>query len=179
MLISGERAPLSLGLLRGLVQGLTASNGTIPPASLTRKSQKLLETAEKGTLPSASEITTLFESATNVICESGGSGLLVVIDELGKFLEYATQQPAQGDMFVLQTLAEFADRSENTPLLLMTILHQAFERYAERAGKSQQEEWAKVQGRFEDIAFSESTEQVLRLVGQHWRNVQKLSTKTT
>ena len=165
VLISGERAPLSLGLLRGLVHGLTASNGTIPPASLIQKSQKLLETAEKGTLPSASEITTLFESAANVICETGGSGLLVVIDELGKFLEYATQQPAQGDMFVLQTLAEFADRSENTPLFLMTILHQAFERYAERAGKSQQEEWAKVQGRFEDIAFSESTEQVLRLVG--------------
>ena len=165
VLISGERAPLSLGLLRGLVHGLTASNGTIPSASLIQESQNLLETAEKGTLPSASEITTLFESATNVICESGGSGLLVVIDELGKFLEYATQQPAQGDMFVLQTLAEFADRSENTPLFLMTILHQAFERYAERAGKSQQEEWAKVQGRFEDIAFSESTEQVLRLVG--------------
>ena len=147
------------------MQGLTASNGTIPPTSLIQKSQKLLETAEQGTLPSASEITTLFESATNVICESGGSGLLVVVDELGKFLEYATQQPAQGDMFVLQTLAEFADRSENTPLFLMTILHQAFERYAERAGKSQQEEWAKVQGRFEDVAFSESTEQVLRLVG--------------
>ena len=165
VLISGERAPLSLGLLRGLVHGLTASNGTIPAASLIQKSQKLLETAEKGTLPSASEITTLFESATNVICESGGSGLLVVVDELGKFLEYATQQPTQGDMFILQTLAEFADRSENTPLFLMTILHQAFELYAERAGKSQQEEWAKVQGRFEDVAFSESTEQVLRLVG--------------
>ena len=165
VLISGERAPLSLGLLRGLVHGLTASNGTIPAASLIQKSQKLLETAEKGTLPSASEITTLFESATNVICESGGSGLLVIVDELGKFLEYATQQPTQGDMFILQTLAEFADRSENTPLFLMTILHQAFELYAERAGKSQQEEWAKVQGRFEDIAFSESTEQVLRLVG--------------
>lgn len=165
VLISGERAPLSLGLLRGLVRGLTASNSTIPSTSLIQKSQKLLETAEKGTLPSASEITTLFESAANVICESGGSGLLVVIDELGKFLEYATQQPTQGDMFILQTLAEFADRSENTPLFLMTILHQAFERYAERAGKSQQEEWAKVQGRFEDVAFSESTEQVLRLVG--------------
>ena len=47
----------------------------------------------------------------------------------------------------------------------MTILHQAFELYAEHVGKSQQEEWAKVQGRFEDIAFLESTEQVLRLVG--------------
>ena len=59
-----------------------------------------------------------------------GTGLLLVIDELGKFLEYATQHPAQGDMFVLQTLAEFADRSEDTPLFLLTILHQAFEMYA-------------------------------------------------
>ena len=165
VLISGERAPLSLGLLRGLVHGLTAFNTTFPSISLAKEAKSLLKTAEKGTLLSASEITTLFESATHEICESGGSGLLVVVDELGKFLEYATQQPTQGDMFVLQTLAEFADRSENTPLFLMTILHQAFERYAERAGKSQQEEWAKVQGRFEDIAFSESTEQVLRLVG--------------
>ena len=165
VLISGERAPLSLSLLRGLVRGLTFSNGTIPSASLMQESQNLLETAEKGTLPSASEITALFESATRAICESGGSGLLVVVDELGKFLEYATQQPAQGDMFVLQTLAEFADRSAKTPLFFITILHQAFELYAERAGKSQQEEWAKVQGRFEDVAFSESTEQVLRLVG--------------
>ena len=165
VLISGERAPLSLGLLRGLVHGLTASNGTTLPTSLIQESHNLLETAKKGTLPSAIEITALFESVTHEICESGGSGLLVVVDELGKFLEYATQQPAEGDMFILQTLAEFADRSENTPLFLLTIRHQAFELYAERAGKSQQEEWAKVQGRFEDIAFSESTEQVLRLVG--------------
>ena len=84
---------------------------------------------------------------------------------LGKFLEYATQYPGQGDMFVLQTLAEFADRSAKTPFFLITILHQAFELYAEHAGKSQQKEWAKVQGRFEDIAFLESTEQVLHLVG--------------
>ena len=165
VLISGERSPLSLSLLRGLARGLTASNTKKRSISLTKETKNLLETAENGTLPSASEITTLFESATHEICESGGSGLLVVVDELGKFLEYATQQPAQGDMFVLQTLAEFADRSAETPLFLMTILHQAFELYAELAGKSQQEEWAKIQGRFEDIAFSESTEQVLRLVG--------------
>ena len=30
---------------------------------------------------------------------------------------------------------------------------------------SQREEWAKVQGRFEDVAFVEPTEQVLRLIG--------------
>ena len=62
-------------------------------------------------------------------------------------------------------LLKFATRSEQTPLLFLTILHQAFEQYANKFAKSQQEEWAKVQGRFEDIAFVEPTEQVLRLIG--------------
>ena len=48
---------------------------------------------------------------------------------------------------------------------MLTILHQAFEQYAQRLATSQREEWAKVQGRFEDVAFVEPTEQVLRLIG--------------
>ena len=94
-----------------------------------------------------------------------GTGLLLVVDELGKFLEYAAQNPAHGDLFVLQSLAEFAARSRQTPLLMLTILHQAFEQYAQRLARSQREEWAKVQGRFEDVSFMEPTEQVLRLIG--------------
>jgi len=165
VLISGERAPLSCVLLRGLERGLTASNSSLPSVSLLRELDNLLETAENGIPPTASQITALFETAAHQICESGGAGLLLIVDELGKFLEYATQHPAQGDMFVLQSLAEFAARSTKTPLFLMTILHQAFELYAQRAAKSQREEWAKVQGRFEDVVFAEPTEQVLRLVG--------------
>ena len=48
---------------------------------------------------------------------------------------------------------------------MLTILHQAFEQYAQRLATSQREEWAKVQGRFEDVSFIEPTEQVLRLIG--------------
>ena len=165
VLISGERAPLSLALLRGLEHGLISFGRISRSNSPLPKIKNLLKTAEKGKLPHASEITTLFELAMRQVERKGGTGLLLVIDELGKFLEYATQHPAQADIFVLQTLAELADRSEQTPLLLMTILHQAFELYAQRATKAQREEWAKVQGRFEDLAFAEPTEQVLRLVG--------------
>ena len=163
VLISGERAPLSIALLRGLEQGLK-NFGISSSTSFQRKIRKLLNTEANGT-PRASEITALFESATHVIKKNGGWGLLLVIDELGKFLEYAAQHPTEGDVFVLQTLAEFATRSNQTPLLLLTILHQAFEQYANKLAKSQQEEWAKVQGRFEDIAFVEPTEQILRLIG--------------
>lgn len=164
VLISGERAPLSTALLRGLENGLKAF-GIPDNSSLRQKTRKLLKTAANDTALQASEITKLFESATRAIKTKGGQGLLLVIDELGKFLEYAAQSPAQGDVFVLQTLAEFSTRSEQTPLLFLTILHQAFEQYANKFAKSQQEEWAKVQGRFEDIAFVEPTEQVLRLIG--------------
>ena len=163
VLISGERAPLSIALLRGLEHGLKTF-GISPRNKIQENIQELLEIASNGTPPQASKITALFELATRAIKQKGGQGLLLVIDELGKFLEYAAHSPAQGDVFVLQTLAEFASRSDQTPLFLLTILHQAFEQYANKVAKSQREEWAKVQGRFEDIAFVEPAEQILRLI---------------
>ena len=172
VLISGERAPITLALLRGLERGLTAFRGSRDGTahhtschSIVLDIQKQLEAAENGTPPHASEITDLFESTTRQIGEEGGAGLLLVVDELGKFLEYAAQNPARGDLFVLQNLAEVASRSDQTPLLMLTILHQAFEQYAQRLATSQREEWAKVQGRFEDVSFVEPTEQVIRLIG--------------
>ncbi len=164
VLISGERASITHALLQGLEHGLKTFHITARH-SLRKDIQVLLKTEENGNPVSATEITALFESATLTIKKKGGHGLLLVIDELGKFLEHAAQHPAQGDVFVLQTLAEFATRSDQTPLFLITILHQAFEQYANKTAKSQREEWAKIQGRFEDIAFVEPADQVLRLIG--------------
>ena len=165
VLISGERAPITIALLRGLAGGLTAFGSGSEFVPLIKAIERRLGSATPESPPYASEITGFFETATHQIGEIGGAGLILVVDELGKFLEYAAQHPSQGDMFVLQSLAEFAARSEDTPLFLLTILHQAFEQYAQRLGQSQREEWAKVQGRFEDVAFMEPTEQVLRLIG--------------
>ena len=174
VLISGERSPITLALLRGLERGLTTfSDSRVGGSAIQHGSfrpllldiQKRLDASENGIFPHASEITDLFESATHQIRTEGGTGLLLVVDELGKFLEYAAHDPEYGDLFVLQSLAEFATRSQQTPLLMLTILHQAFERYAQRLATSQREEWAKVQGRFEDVSFVEPTEQVIRLIG--------------
>ncbi|MYG00578.1 hypothetical protein F4212_15795, partial [Candidatus Poribacteria bacterium] len=175
VLISGERAPLTLALLCGLDRGLSNSNGSNTSISLRQEINDLLETKNKDSLPSASKVTDLYETATHQICDSGGAGLLLVIDELGKFLEFAAQHPSQGDMFLLQSLAELADRSQQTPLFLMTILHQAFEAYAKRTSQSQREEWTKVQGRFEDVVFTEPTEQVLRLVATALENTSDIN----
>ena len=63
-------------------------------------------------------------------------------------------------------LAEFADRSGKTPLFLLTILHQAFEMYGQRTAKLQREEWEKIQGRFEDVPFTE-THRAFTPLGRH------------
>ena len=174
VLISGERAPIPIALLRALAIGLIQFDGNSSEIrALVSEVEARLDAAANGKPPPASEITILFETATLQIGAAGGAGLILVVDELGKFLEYAAQHPSQGDVFVLQSLAEFASRSEGTPLFLLTILHQAFEHYAQRMGKSHREEWAKIQGRFEDVAFMEPAEQVLRLIGNAIERVEK------
>ena len=94
----------------------------------------------------------------------GMNGILIVIDELGKFLEYEARHHKVNDIFLLQSLAEHAMQANPTKLSLIVMLHQSFEYYAKGLGQSLKNEWGKVQGRFENIPFIESPEQVLRVV---------------
>jgi hypothetical protein len=108
----------------------------------------------------------LVEQTTHAVASSTPfAGLLLIIDELGQHLDYAARQDER-DLFVLQTLAEMAARSGETPCVIVTILHQAFERYAGTAGITQRIEWAKVQGRFVDVPFQEPVHDLLRMVGR-------------
>lgn len=91
-----------------------------------------------------------------------GAGLLLIVDEMGKFLEAAADQT--GDLMVLQDLAERAVRGA-CPTILLGILHQAFDEYARRLGGLAREEWAKIQGRFSDTPFSLSVDETVSLIG--------------
>ena len=103
------------------------------------------------------------------------TGIVIVVDELGKFLEYAARGPEQADVFVLQQLAEAA--SGDNGLAIITVLHQAFDRYAAGLRPSTRDEWAKVQGRFTDVAFQEPSEQLLVLIGEAIRHSEDAATQ--
>jgi len=92
-------------------------------------------------------------------------GVFLILDELGKLLEYAAAHPANSDLYTLQTLAEFAARSPQ-PFLILGILHQDFGLYADRLTARERAEWDKVRGRFEDIAFEEPADELLRLIAE-------------
>lgn len=114
---------------------------------------------------SPQRIADLFQQAAQVLAaHTAWDGLAVVIDELGQYLDYAAQQQHEADLFVLQTLAEMAARSGDAPCLIVTVLHQAFDRYARTANATQRTEWAKVQGRFTDLPFQEPLSDVVRMI---------------
>ncbi len=93
-------------------------------------------------------------------------GLMLVLDEFGKPLEFAASHPDGNDIFLLQLLAEEATRSpQHHPMMIVAILHQSFEQYAHRHVKTQREEFAKIQGRLEDMAFQLNMSDVMRIIG--------------
>lgn len=109
--------------------------------------------------------------------KAGGAGVLIEIDELGKFLEYESYHPQHREIHLLQLLAEKAGEGGPAPLHLVVMLHQAFEHYSNRLGKSLRDEWKKVQGRFAAIAFLEPAEQTLRVVAAAFERHSELSTE--
>ena len=90
-------------------------------------------------------------------------GLLVIIDEMGKFLESAAYDGT--DIYFFQQLAELASRSGNR-LIVVGALHQAFEEYTNRLSREIRDEWAKIQGRFIDLAIDVSSHEQLSLLSR-------------
>ncbi len=165
IVITGSREPLQLAVLRGLQIALAHLRGRRCSHTVARINASLAQ-ATAGKQPSAHAITELFAEALKVACSTAeDGGFFLVLDELGKLLEYAAAHPANSDLYTLQSLAEFAARSAR-PFLILGILHQDFSLYADRLSGRERAEWDKVRGRFEDIAFEEPVDELLRLVAE-------------
>lgn len=91
-------------------------------------------------------------------------GVLVIIDELGKFLEYSALNPEKQDVYFLQQLGEASSRSGENCLFTVGLLHQGFSTYADKLSEQAQREWEKVAERFEEIVFSQPLSQVAALL---------------
>lgn len=97
---------------------------------------------------------------------ASGTGVLLILDELGKILEAAATRSDASDLSLLQQVAEASAGATKTPILFVTVQHHEFSAYAGELSQLQQEEWEKVSGRFEHVPFHEPPEEMLRLVSR-------------
>lgn len=95
----------------------------------------------------------------------GDKKLIIFIDELGKTLEAVNRSEQNDDIYFLQQLAEFVNRSQGK-IVFIGILHQSFTAYARQAKKQIYNEWLKIQGRFIDCAITLSVDEQLYLISK-------------
>ena len=162
VLITGSPEPMAKRILHGLLlatENFWEERRGKKPNIVSR----LKAAAKKNEIP-VSEVLDLIQKLQVALEKENCGGILLVIDELGKFLEYEARHYGANDIFLLQALSEHACKGNQVNLLLFVLLHQSFEQYAKGLGENLKNEWSKVQGRFEEIPFLESAEQVLRVV---------------
>ncbi len=163
-LVTAGREPLNRTVLWALYSAVLRSYGKVPSRTAFRASAALeaaLADAEsddpRRTGPSPSALVDIAR------CLAEDVPLLLVIDEFGKNLE-AIRDGGDADPYLLQQLAE-AGQGSGVPIFVLTLQHLSFEDHLAGTSSVQRREWAKVQGRFEDIAFVESASQTRALIG--------------
>ena len=166
VLVTARRAPAPVCLAEGIASALAHCRSR----KLKSLGKKLRDLSGPDGVPDSRRLIETLASATMAAKEVGLSGVLLIVDELGKLFEYAARDPQRGDVFVLQELAEHAARSEGTPFVFLGLLHQSFEEYGRHLDVATRREWAKIHGRFEDVSFIEPAEQIIRMIAKaiHW-----------
>ena len=93
-------------------------------------------------------------------------GLLLLIDEMGRYVDYAVSNPGREDPSVFQQLAERAGGARNNGLAVVGFLHHRFGDYVATLGDWLEGEWRRSSERYEEIVFHESHEQLLYLLSE-------------
>ena len=141
LLATGDHEPLGVTVLRAL--GVKVSSGM---------------------RPTTAEVFSKIEVVKKNARSKNYRGVLMVLDELGKNLEFAAQNPEADDVFLLQRLAEDAARSKDCPLVIVAMLHQGIAAYTSNLATASRREWDKVAGRFDEIVYAQPIEQVTTLI---------------
>ena len=160
VLVVGSRQSIGYAIIEALQQSIADAYPRGGAADLLKELQKH---SKQGHV-NDDRVVALVEEAAGVLAKSGkAKGLLIVLDEVGKFLEFAANSGGSEDIYLLQKLSETASRSKNVPIFLICLLHQGFNAYAGQMQPAAQREWAKIAGRLDEIAFAQPLDEVFAL----------------
>lgn len=162
VLVTGTREPISRVLLRALHEALTKN---VDGRRSMRSRDQIAEALKHSESLDESKIVQWVAAAATELQERElFRGLLIILDEMGKFLEFAALHPERQDVYFLQQLGEASARSGEACLFCVGLLHQGFSAYADKLSDAGQREWEKVAGRFEELVFTQPLGQVATLI---------------
>lgn len=104
------------------------------------------------------------EALSRATMSASGRRTLLLVDEMGRYVEHAAANPRTEDPSLFQQLAERAGGNGGAPLAVIGILHHRFAEYVAALGGLAEAEWTRSADRYEEIPFGDSLEQTIHLV---------------
>ncbi len=106
----------------------------------------------------------IFRATAEAIQSSGYAGIVVIWDEFGRFLDSRVGEAFGADAALLQSFAEFCNRSGLTQVHLVLITHRLISGYATGLPVLHQQEWARIAERFRTHDVSSDPNVMYRLI---------------
>jgi len=157
---TAQSEPISHTIVRALSNGISQFSFRGRRPSCLAEINKLMKQIDKGKSVDNNKALKCLRSLAKT------REILLVIDELGKNLEFAAYSYSNEDLYLLQQIAELPSGPNDPKVVFIGILHQAFAEYSSSLSRAQRNEWGKIQGRFEDVPFADTTPEMFQLIGK-------------
>ena len=162
VIMSGRRVSFARELLKVIADDCNKNLG-ISSSKLKRRAQSMLN---QDSSIDAHEVTALVGEIAAELRAKTGQGLLLLVDEMGRFLEYTVANVGIEDPSIFQSLAERSGGRAGGDLAVVGFLHHGFVDYVAGMGEWIEAEWSRFSERYEEISFGESTEQSLFMLAR-------------
>ena len=162
VILTGRRVSFARELLRAVVidgDGEADANAD----ALAAEAQSLIERPGPLDAHSVAELVSAIAAARRARTESG---LLLLIDEMGRFVEYAAAGIESEDPSIFQLLAERSSGRASPDLAVVGFMHHRFADYVSGMGGWIEAEWTRSAERYEELSLGASTEQSLFLLAR-------------
>lgn len=157
LVLVGRRANLADCILAVVTDAAKGVGGAKRSAGAAKAGAALQRNREKGRRDDGAVLDLLGEYAREI------GGVLLLVDEMGRFLEYAALHRREIDPSFFQQLAERAGGAKSG-IAVVGFLHHRFADYAAGLGEWVEAEWTRSAERYEDVLFHDSTEQTAFLL---------------
>ena len=161
VIVSGRRVSFAQELLRVV----TSNSGEVSAGFAKLKASAKSMLAQDGVLD-VQAVTALVAAMAVELRGQTGEGLLLLVDEMGRFLEHAAINLGGEDPSIFQALAERAGGQTGADLAVVGFLHHRFVDYVAGMGGWIEAEWSRSSERYEELSFSGSTEQSLFMLAR-------------
>lgn len=107
----------------------------------------------------------IYREVVEQLKNHGYNGIVVIWDEFGRYLEARTAKAFGKEAALLQSFAEACNYSDDEQLHLIVLAHKELQSYASALPKAYQQEWARIEGRFQRHNVTSDPQVAYQLVG--------------